>query len=126
MNMITKYALAVVQPLLVTSLLTMLLMSNASAAPYRFENAGHPVNSTVEIQLVDEANGRPVKNAELYVVHEAYRLYESYPPIWETQTSLRPDGEGAFLANADRSDTLDLAARVPSDDQPIRGTVHVD
>ena len=109
-----------------------LTTADAAVHTYRFTLVGKPTVSagkdTVQVRLVDAADGKPVLNAVI-LASKAYMGPQNTPTMTAPVKAL-PAKDGVYSFEVDLSMAgawaLHLAAKVPDEPNTVLGTINID
>ena len=108
------------------SLSAILYPVSSFAAPqnYGFKIVGHPTESTIAVEVVDNGSGALVTDAQLYTVRWVYGFGKGVP-THQVRVPLKPSSDGTFVTEARPGDRLQLAAIMPGKSDPLTGSLFV-
>ncbi len=108
------------------------LSSSAATAQsddnYRFDVVGQTSDHSMTIQIISDATGRPVTDAQVFAIHTDYRGLKAAPPVLNQRVALNPDGHGGYVYDSQDVQggaIIQVAARMSGHDSLFWGKVQV-
>ena len=110
----------------VALLLTAPALGNTSG--YRFETVCHSSASTLTVQLINEATGKPDTAAHVFAIHKQWLPVKGEPRSLDRRVELRSNGRDGFIYDSNdvqNGATVRLAAKIDGNNSDILGSVRV-